>query len=84
MRGVRAALGRPLPWRRRFNLASRRPRAAGGDDGAALQQKQGEAVAVKETVYPDNLTVGNLAFFTVAPTLCYEMEYPRKPSINWR
>lgn len=55
-------------------------------DGSAAPRQRDEAAveAVKETVYPDNLTIGNLAYFTVAPTLCYEMDYPRKPSINWR
>jgi len=27
--------------------------------------------------YPDNLTVGNLYYFCLAPTLCYELNYPR-------
>ncbi|XP_034242431.1 diacylglycerol O-acyltransferase 1-like [Thrips palmi] len=57
-----------------------------GDGTTTMTASIGSPVApdVKETVYPDNLTVGNLAYFTVAPTLCYEMDYPRKPSINWR
>ena len=28
-------------------------------------------------VYPNNLTTMNLYYFLLAPTLCYEMQYPR-------
>ena len=27
--------------------------------------------------YPDNLTVANLYYFCLAPTLCYELNYPK-------
>ena len=27
--------------------------------------------------YPENITVKNLAYFLVAPTLCYQPAYPR-------
>ena len=30
-------------------------------------------------VYPHNLTTGNLYYFLAAPTLCYELNYPRSP-----
>ena len=29
--------------------------------------------------YPDNLTVNNILYFWVAPTLCYQSSYPRTP-----
>jgi diacylglycerol O-acyltransferase-1 len=32
--------------------------------------------------YPDNLTLGNLYYFMLAPTLCYELNFPRTPSIR--
>jgi diacylglycerol O-acyltransferase-1 len=33
--------------------------------------------------YPDNLTVSNLYYFLLAPTLSYQLNYPRSPSIRW-
>lgn len=34
--------------------------------------------------YPDNLTPSNLLYFMVAPTLCYQLNYPRTDSIRWK
>ena len=34
--------------------------------------------------YPTNLTIGNMLWFCVAPTLCYQLNYPRSPSIRWQ
>lgn len=33
--------------------------------------------------YPQNLTISNLLYFIVAPTLCYQINYPRSPKIRW-
>lgn len=33
--------------------------------------------------YPQNINPGNLYYFLAAPTLCYQMEYPRTPHIRW-
>lgn len=33
--------------------------------------------------YPRNLTWANFLDYLLCPTLCYEIEYPRMPSINW-
>ena len=33
--------------------------------------------------YPSNLTWVNYADFILCPTLCYELEYPRTPKIQW-
>ena len=32
--------------------------------------------------YPHNITLLNLLYFCVAPTLCYQLNYPRSPSIR--
>ncbi|KAK0409799.1 hypothetical protein QR680_004766 [Steinernema hermaphroditum] len=32
--------------------------------------------------YPNNLTVSNMYYFLFAPTLCYELNYPRTPKIR--
>jgi diacylglycerol O-acyltransferase-1 len=43
-----------------------------------------EGVHVDELVsYPDNLTVLDMSYFIVAPTLCYQMNFPRSKSIRW-
>eukprot|EP01042_Synura_sphagnicola_P032461 gene32461-41760_t len=34
--------------------------------------------------YPHNVTVMNLLYFCIAPTLCYQLNYPRSPKIRWR
>lgn len=33
--------------------------------------------------YPHNLTLANFADYTLCPTLCYELEYPRTPKTNY-
>lgn len=30
----------------------------------------------EDVVYPNNLTIKNIAYFAVAPTLCYQPSYP--------
>ncbi|KAJ7300123.1 hypothetical protein O6H91_17G002300 [Diphasiastrum complanatum] len=32
--------------------------------------------------YPDNITVANIGYFMVAPTLCYQLSYPRSPCVR--
>uniref|UniRef100_A0A1I7YW54 Diacylglycerol O-acyltransferase 1 n=1 Tax=Steinernema glaseri TaxID=37863 RepID=A0A1I7YW54_9BILA len=32
--------------------------------------------------YPNNLTISNMYYFLFAPTLCYELNYPRTPKIR--
>jgi hypothetical protein len=32
--------------------------------------------------YPNNITLPNLAYFLVAPTLCYQTDFPRTPRIR--
>ena len=32
--------------------------------------------------YPSNVTFGNLLWFLVAPTLCYQLDYPRTPRVR--
>lgn len=33
--------------------------------------------------YPNNLTFQNLVYFMAAPTLCYQLNYPRSETIRW-
>mmetsp|Transcript_8230 Transcript_8230/g.13669 ORF Transcript_8230/g.13669 Transcript_8230/m.13669 type:complete len:976 (-) Transcript_8230:1086-4013(-) len=34
-------------------------------------------------LYPQNITVANLGYFMIAPTLCYQLNYPRTARIRW-
>ena len=52
--------------------------------GSGVSASRAPAPAVAGVEYPANLTLANIAYFTVAPTLCYELEYPRNATINWR
>eukprot|EP00043_Microstomoeca_roanoka_P009323 m.88821 g.88821 ORF g.88821 m.88821 type:complete len:505 (-) comp14551_c2_seq1:91-1605(-) len=38
----------------------------------------------KWTRYPDNLTIRDMYYFMLAPTLCYELNFPRSPRIRLR
>jgi len=33
--------------------------------------------------YPDNITLWNLCYFWLAPTLTYQIAFPRTPSVRW-
>jgi diacylglycerol O-acyltransferase-1 len=34
-------------------------------------------------LYPQNITFSNIMYFMLAPTLCYQLNYPRTTSTNW-
>lgn len=53
----------------------------GGDNLACLEVKDLLPPFVQ---YPNNLTIPNLLYFIAVPTLCYQMNYPRTPSIRWK
>jgi len=36
-----------------------------------------------QVTYPQNLSMLNYFDYVLCPTLCYEIEYPRTPRINW-
>lgn len=38
----------------------------------------------RQLIYPENLSAGNLAYFLLAPTLCYQMTYPRSSRFRLR
>lgn len=52
-------------------------------EGAPIKERV-SGIEAKDTVaYPQNLTVSNLTYFLMAPTLCYQLNYPRSPRIRW-
>uniref|UniRef100_A0AAA9TAK4 O-acyltransferase n=1 Tax=Bos taurus TaxID=9913 RepID=A0AAA9TAK4_BOVIN len=62
-----------------------RERRAGAKAKAALAGKAANGGAAQRTVsYPDNLTYRDLYYFLFAPTLCYELNFPRSPRIRKR
>ncbi|XP_038616146.1 diacylglycerol O-acyltransferase 1 [Tachyglossus aculeatus] len=59
---------------------------AGGKAGKAASgaKKANGDVGSGEVSYPDNLTYRDLYYFLLAPTLCYELNFPRSPRIRKR
>jgi diacylglycerol O-acyltransferase-1 len=55
------------------------------DKASGVETKEHvSGVDAKDAVhYPQNLTLSNLAYFLAAPTLCYQLNYPRSPKIRW-
>ncbi|XP_042525307.1 diacylglycerol O-acyltransferase 1 [Dipodomys spectabilis] len=52
---------------------------------AASAVKKANGTATQSAVsYPDNLTYRDLYYFIFAPTLCYELNFPRSPRIRKR
>ena len=43
-----------------------------------------EEIEKKLVKYPDNLTLNDLIYFILAPTLCYELNFPRTCRIRKR
>ncbi|EUB63202.1 Diacylglycerol O-acyltransferase [Echinococcus granulosus] len=56
----------------------------GGDSPAELEEPDLNKIFLRLTKYPDNLTLGDLYYFMFAPTLCYELNFPRTFSIRKR
>lgn len=34
-------------------------------------------------LYPQNLSISNILYYFYVPTLCYQLNFPRKKDINW-
>ncbi|XP_058686065.1 diacylglycerol O-acyltransferase 1 isoform X2 [Poecile atricapillus] len=51
--------------------------------GAEARRANGD-VARGEISYPENLSYRNLYYFLLAPTLCYELNFPRSPRLRKR
>jgi hypothetical protein len=54
--------------------ARRRGEVRPGERGSDAEVEGAEA----ELRYPENISLPNLAYFAVAPTLCYQPTYPRR------
>uniref|UniRef100_A0ABI7VTL6 O-acyltransferase n=1 Tax=Felis catus TaxID=9685 RepID=A0ABI7VTL6_FELCA len=51
---------------------------------ASAGKKANGGAAPRTVSYPDNLTYRDLYYFLFAPTLCYELNFPRSPRIRKR
>lgn len=69
-------------WCRERRLA--RTRALGRSQSAPLMKKANGDAGQKEVSYPGNLTHRDIYYFVLAPTLCYELNFPRSPRIRKR
>ncbi|XP_054446619.1 diacylglycerol O-acyltransferase 1 [Pteronotus mesoamericanus] len=76
---------------RDVNLWCREDRARAKAKTASSGKKAGGAAAQRAAAqrtgavsYPDNLTHRDLYYFLFAPTLCYELNFPRSPRIRKR
>jgi sterol O-acyltransferase len=73
-----------------------RDRALANGDGPTSDPSPDEFAQLREDLareltspmgnmtYPCNLTWANYADYLLCPTLCYEIEYPRVPAIDWQ
>ncbi|XP_053251048.1 diacylglycerol O-acyltransferase 1 [Podarcis raffonei] len=61
----------------------RQAKAARTRSAAGLQKANGN-VASGAVAYPANLTYRDLYYFLFAPTLCYELNFPRSPRVRKR
>jgi diacylglycerol O-acyltransferase-1 len=51
---------------------------------ALIEKKKTDEKSNGPIIYPNNLTYQNLYYFIFAPTLCYELNFPRSPRIRKR
>ncbi|XP_006879479.1 PREDICTED: diacylglycerol O-acyltransferase 1 [Elephantulus edwardii] len=61
-----------------------RAKATAGEGRAGVGARANGAAAQHLVTYPDNLTYRDLYYFLFAPTLCYELNFPRSPRIRKR
>lgn len=61
-----------------------RTRILGRSQSAPLMRKANGEAGQKEVTYPGNLTHRDVYYFAFAPTLCYELNFPRSPRIRKR
>ncbi|XP_035826558.1 diacylglycerol O-acyltransferase 1 isoform X2 [Aplysia californica] len=70
-------------WCRKHHAANklkRRRSVDSGPDGATAVNSSGSG----PQVYPNNLNVNDMVYFLFAPTLCYELNFPRSARIRKR
>lgn len=66
--------------RRSFSLMKQQE----NENGDSAQIDSDDAEVLNLTEYPNNLTLCDLYYFLIAPTLCYELNFPRSQRIRKR
>ncbi|XP_004618769.1 diacylglycerol O-acyltransferase 1 [Sorex araneus] len=69
---------------RQVNLWCRERRMQGKAKAVDASKKANGGSAQRTVDYPDNLHYRDLYYFLFAPTLCYELNFPRSPRIRKR
>ncbi|XP_074941918.1 LOW QUALITY PROTEIN: diacylglycerol O-acyltransferase 1 [Phalacrocorax aristotelis] len=70
-------------WCRERREVKAAPPEPGDGSDAAAEEANGD-VRKSGVAYPANLTYRNLYYFLFAPTLCYELNFPRSPRVRKR
>lgn len=65
------------------NMKPRTPRSATRDNLELAFLQEVKDIKPPFLRYPQNLTLPNLLYFSVAPTLCYQLNYPQSKGIRW-
>ncbi|CAB3996307.1 diacylglycerol O-acyltransferase 1-like, partial [Paramuricea clavata] len=73
-------------WLREGSMTNPPPLTSPNDDenGKEKFQNGGTHIKLNLVKYPDNLTQIDLYYFLMAPTLCYELNFPRSKKIRVR
>jgi diacylglycerol O-acyltransferase 1 len=74
---------KPISGKRRESFSSDRRRESVDMNGNAVANGHAH-VNTPLVKYPDNLTLHDLVYFLLAPTLCYELNFPRTARIRKR
>lgn len=70
-----------ISGKRRDSFSSDRKRESEDFNGNAISNGSIDS-SISLVQYPDNLTIRDLLYFLVAPTLCYELNFPRTTRIR--
>ena len=73
-----------ISGKRRESFSSDRKRETEDHNGNAITNGYNDHPNPKLVLYPDNLTLRDLFYFLLAPTLCYELNFPRTNRIRKR
>ncbi|KAJ5679006.1 Sterol O-acyltransferase ACAT/DAG/ARE [Penicillium macrosclerotiorum] len=82
-----AAVRYPEPYRRRPSMRPQHDEGDGTQIEPLIRLREDLATELTSPLgnisYPQNLHIGNYVDFLFCPTLCYELEYPRRKARRW-
>ncbi|KAL8570499.1 hypothetical protein ACOMHN_034534 [Nucella lapillus] len=71
----------------KHQVVLRRRQSSSGEQNGERSERSGDQDSLTTPMpvrYPDNLTLKDLTYFVLAPTLCYELNFPRSARIRKR